>query len=143
MNSFSHATTVSVFIECDSNEVYEFTFNLENFPTWVGLCQSIRQENGDWIMETTHGSMKVRTTKRNDLGIIDHFVSTSSETEFDAMRILPNGAHSEVFMTVFQHDGMPDEDYKQMIEVVKEDLQNLKSIIEKQSSSSNFGGISK
>lgn len=132
MQSFTHATTVNVFIQRPADEVYEYAFDLNNFPSWVSFCQSIRKENESWVMETAFGPMKVNITERNDLGVIDHYVSPAPDVVvYDAMRILPNGVHSEVFMTVFQDDGMSDEDYKQAIEMSQEDLHNLKSVLER------------
>lgn len=78
MNTFTHATALRIFIKRPANEVYEYAFDMGNFPEWVGFCQSIHLENGEWIMETTQNPMKVRITERNDLGVIDHFVSPFS-----------------------------------------------------------------
>ncbi|TDQ41425.1 SRPBCC family protein [Aureibacillus halotolerans] len=131
MPSFSQSSTINVAIKRSTDEVYEYAFDLDNFPEWVSFCTSIRKENETWVMETTYGSMKIKITERNGFGVIDHYVSPAPDmVMYDAMRILPNGIHSEVFMTVFQGDWMSDEDYQQAIEMSKEDLHNLKSIME-------------
>ena len=74
MMTTSISRTISVSIKRDPKVVYEFVLNLENFPRWArSTFQSIKQLNGNWIAETTQGSVTIDLTERNNFGILDHF----------------------------------------------------------------------
>lgn len=55
------------------------------------------------------------------------------------MRILANGPHCEVIMTVFQFEGMSDELYEESIKITEEDLHSLKTIMENQAAAAQGG----
>lgn len=122
---------LSVSIKRDPRTVYEFILNLENLPKWAGQAfQSIKKQNGEWIVETPQGAAKVRITERNEFGILDHYVRTSSGVEvFVPMRVVQNGDGSEVIFTLFQTEDMSDQNYAKDIAMVERDLQKLKDII--------------
>ena len=95
--------------------------------------QSIKQQNGEWIVETPQGSAKVRLTERNRFGVLDHYVKTSAGIEvFVPMRVVQNGLGSEVIFTLFQTADMSDERFAEDIRMVEQDLKHLKSIIEEE-----------
>jgi len=127
--------TLSVSINCDPKKLYEFVSNPENLPKWAKMfCRSIKKSNGGWIVETPQGPVNVRLSKRNDFGILDHYVSPAPGVEvFVPMRVVPNGSGSEVLFTVFQPGDMSDEKYAEDIRWVEQDLHHLKSIMEGQS----------
>jgi|SRR5690242_10473094 len=98
-------------------------------------CRSIKELNGEWIAESPEGQAKVRITKRNDFGILDHYVKPFSSTNKDEeifipMRVVQNGDGSEVIFTIYQLAGMSEEKYTEDIRMVEQDLQSLKSIVE-------------
>lgn len=75
----SNSKSLSVSINRDPRMVYEFILNLENLPKWASTAfQSIKKQNGEWIVDTPQGSAKVRITERNEFGVLDHYVKTSS-----------------------------------------------------------------
>jgi len=127
--------TLSVAINCDRKKVYEFVSNPENLPKWAKMfCRSIKKSNGGWIVETPQGPVKVRFIRKNEFGILDHYVSPAPGVEFLVpMRVVPNGSGSEVIFTLFQLAGMSDEEFAQDIGWVEQDLSNLRSIVEGQS----------
>jgi len=126
--------TLSVSIDCDPKKVYEFVSNPENLPRWASaFCQSVRQVNNEWIIETPRGSMKVLFSNQNIFGILDHYVSPSPEVKiFVPMRVLSNGSGSEVVFTLFRQVGMSDGQYAEDQRLVDQDLNKLKSILELQ-----------
>jgi len=101
MMTTSISRTISVSIKRDPKVVYEFVLNLENFPRWArSTFQSIKQLNGNWVAETTQGSVTIDLTERNNFGILDHFVKLSSGAViFVPMRVIKNGEGSEVIFT--------------------------------------------
>ena len=134
--------TLSVSINSKPKAVYEFVLNLENLPRWAKMfCRSIKLLNGEWIAEILQEQAKVRITKRNDFGILDHYVKLLSSPNVDEvfvpMRVVQNGDGSEVIFTIFELAGMAEERYAEDIRMVEQDLKNLKSIIEEGISNNN------
>ena len=125
--------TLSVAINCDRKKVYEFVSNPENLPKWAKMfCRSIKKSNGGWIVETPQGPVKVRFTRKNEFGILDHYVNPAPGVEvFVPMRVVPNGSGSEVIFTLFQLAGMSDEKCAEDIGWVEQDLRTLKGIMER------------
>jgi hypothetical protein len=137
--------TLSISINSKPKTVYEFVLNLENLPKWAKMfCRSIKLLNGEWIAEVLQEQAKVRITKRNDFGILDHYVKLLSSPNVDEvfvpMRVVQNGDGSEVIFTVFQLAGMAEERYAEDIRMVEQDLKNLKSIVEESISNNNDDG---
>jgi carbon monoxide dehydrogenase subunit G len=124
--------TLSVTIDCPPAKVYAFVSNPENLPQWAGgLSKSIKQSNGEWIVETPQGPMKIRFVEKNDLGVLDHYVSPTPGFEIHVpMRVLPSGSGSEVIFTIFRPPDMSDEKYAEDIGLVERDLQILKQVLE-------------
>jgi len=125
--------TLSVSINCDRKKVYEFVSNPENLPKWAKMfCRSIKKSNGGWIVETPQGPVKVRFTRKNEFGILDHYVNPAPGVEvFVPMRVVSNGSGSEVIFTLFQLAGMSDEKCAEDIGWVEQDLRTLKGIMER------------
>jgi hypothetical protein len=126
MMTTSISRTISVSIKRDPKVVYEFVLNLENFPRWArSTFQSIKQLDGNWVAETTQGSVTIDLTERNNFGILDHFVKLSSGAViFVPMRVIKNGEGSEVIFTLFQTADMPDDKFAEDAKSVKQDLNN-------------------
>ena len=127
----SRTLTVSIAREADL--VYQFVSNPANLPLWAtAFCQSIRQVGADWVMQTTGGEMKVRFVPPNAFRVADHFVSPAPGVEvYVPLRVLPNGSGSEVVFTLFRPPDMPPEKFREDTGLVEQDLQTLKTVLEK------------
>src|SRR3546814_3197503 len=112
--------------------VHDFLSAPENFPKWAaGLGQSIRKADDDWIAETPHGPVRVRFTDRNPFGVLDHTVIPAPGVEiYVPMRVVPNGAGSEVTLTLFRQPGMSDEKFAEDAAWVERELAALKRLLE-------------
>jgi len=125
--------TFSISIAAAPQAVYEFVSNPANLPRWAwAFCKSIRQENGQWVIQTDMGAMTFRVAPANDYGVLDHFVSPSPDFEiYVPMRVIANGPHaSEVIFTLFQQPGMSDGQFKTDAGLVEKDLAGLKKVME-------------
>lgn len=124
--------TLNISIKSDPKTVYEFISNLENLPKWApSTFPSIKEVNGEWLVDTPHGQNKVMLTEKNNFGILDHSVILVSGVEvYVPMRVLSNGTGSEVLLTIYQTPEMTDEAFIQDIKMVERDLNHLKTIIE-------------
>lgn len=125
--------TLSVSVDCPPGKVYEFISDPENLPKWAGgFCKSVIKSNGDWIAETPPGPMKFRFVKRNEFGVLDHYVNPAPGVEvYVPMRVLANGSGSEVIFTLFRSPDMSDEKYAEDVKLVERDLRSLKNILER------------
>ena len=67
--------TMSASIKSDPESVYDFVSNLENLPRWApSTFPSIKEVNGEWVIDTPNGQNIVMLTERNNFGILDHHV---------------------------------------------------------------------
>jgi hypothetical protein len=83
------------------------------------------------MIETPDGPMRIRFAPQNDFGVLDHCVLLQNGVEvFNPMRVLANGAGSEVLFTVFQAATMSDEKFVEDVAMVEHDLRTLKSVLE-------------
>lgn len=133
MTTILKSRTLSVSIDAPPKKVHDFASDPENLPKWAkGLCKSVRNSGADWIVETPQGPMKIRFVEKNELGVLDHYVSTSPGVEASVpMRVLPNGSGSEEIFTLFWLPDMSDEKYDEDATWVERDLKTLKNTLEK------------
>ncbi len=124
--------TISISIKKDLKTVYEFISNLENLPRWASSTfPSIKEINGEWLIDTPQGQNKVKLAERNNFGILDHYVELPSGVEvYIPMRVVKNNDGSEVMVTVFQTTEMTNEVYGKDLQTVNIDLNQLKTVIE-------------
>jgi hypothetical protein len=124
--------TISISIKKDLKTVYEFISNLENLPRWASSTfPSIKEINGEWLIDTPQGQNKVKLTERNNFGILDHYVELPFGVEvYIPMRVVKNNNGSEVMVTVFQTTEMTKEVYEKDLQTVNIDLNQLKTVIE-------------
>jgi hypothetical protein len=125
---------LSIGISRPFTEAYDFLADPENFPKWAsGLGHSFRHLNGmDWLAETPMGPLKVRFSERNGFGVLDHTVtSAEGAAMLNPMRVFPNGAGSEVVLSLIRRPEMSDEEVVRDAEWVLRDLQALKELLEK------------
>ena len=125
--------TLSISIKADPKKVYAFASNLENLPKLAkAFCRSIKKAEGDWIIESAQGPLKVRITPPNPFGILDHTVLPPGAPEvFVPMRVVANDEGSEVFFTLFRRPEMTDVQYAEDERLVGLDLAGLKTAMEK------------
>jgi hypothetical protein len=125
--------TLSVSVECSPGHVYEFVSNPENLPKWArAFCRSVRRSEGDWIVETSDGPMRITFVEQNEFGVLDHYVSPAPGLEIlNPMRVVPNGSGSEVIFTLFQSPDMSEEEYSEDLRLVEHDLRTLKDVLER------------
>ena len=126
---------ISISINNSVDEVYAFASNPENLPKWAaGLSGSVKNVKGEWVAASPMGTIKIKFADKNRFGILDHDVTLpSGETFYNPMRVFPNKDRSELIFTLYQRSGMSDKDFKNDEEQIKEDLEKLKGLVEKQS----------
>jgi hypothetical protein len=92
----------------------------------------VRRVDGEWVAEGPLGSVRVRFTPPNDLGVADHDVLLpTGETVRNPIRVLPNGTGSSVVFTLMRLAGVSEQQFDDDTQAVKRDLDTLKGLLEK------------
>ena len=125
--------TVGIAIDRPPQAVYDFAVTLENLPQWAsGLGAAGRRDGDDWVAQMEVGTVRIRFVARNDLGVLDHHVTLpSGEIVYSPMRVIANGAGSEVSFTLFQLPSMTDAQFDADARTVERDLTTLKTVVER------------
>jgi hypothetical protein len=132
MTATFESQTISIRIDRPAGVVYDFMAAPENLPTWAsGLGRALKNTDDEWIAETPQGPMKVRFTERNGFGVLDHYVLPEPGLEiYIPMRVISNGAGSEVLITLFRLSDTSDQRFAADAAWVKRDLNALKTLLE-------------
>ena len=125
--------TVSISIDRDWREVYDFAHRLESFPRWAsGLASGLRRSGEDWVAQGPAGEVRVRFSPPNDFGVLDHLVITADGAEIPIpLRVVANGTGCEVMLTLFRTPDMSPETFAADAEWVRRDLQALKGLLDR------------
>lgn len=123
---------LSVSIDRPAAEAYEFLAAPENFPRWAsGLGGSLQKVDGEWIVHTAHGPVRVRFSERNAFGVLDHAVIRPDGTGvYVPLRLVPKAAGCELVLTLAREPGMSDEKFAADAAWVLRDLQAAKHLLE-------------
>ena len=124
---------ITISINKNINEVYQFMSTPENMPRWAaGLSQSQMVKSGDeWIADSPMGKIKVRFAEKNKFGVVDHDVTLpSGEINHNPLRVVRNGEGSEVIYTLYRLPKVTEADFEKDAAAVKKDLEKLKSLME-------------
>jgi hypothetical protein len=132
MANTHNSRNLSIFIDRDAKDVYNFVCVPENFSRWAsGLGKSLKKLDGLWIAETPEGPVKVKFTERNEFGVLDHWVSPKPGLQiYIPMRVIANGNGCELIFTLFRLPGVTDEKFSADAEWVMRDLTTLKNLLE-------------
>jgi hypothetical protein len=125
---------ISISIARSPREVYAFTSEPVNLPRWAsGLGTSIANTNGQWVAQTPLGSVKVRFAPKNELGVLDHYVTLPTGHEiYVPLRVIANGSGSELQFTLFRQPDITDQRFQEDADWVLRDLTRLKEVLEQQ-----------
>lgn len=127
-----NSQTLSVFIAAPPARVYGFAADPAHLPMWVtSFCKSVARRGDEWVVESPLGWAVFAFAPPNEYGVLDHAVTLPDGTRFfNPMRVIANGAGSEVLFTLFQHEGMSDEQFRGDAALVRSDLETLRRVIE-------------
>src|SRR5258706_13259404 len=113
MEALRRSRTLSVSIACLPARVYAFVRNPENLPRWAsGLGREVRKTADGWVLETPDGPLGFKFVADNDFGVLDHVVTIAPGVDIlNPMRVVANGAGSEVSFTLLELPGMTAEKF--------------------------------
>jgi hypothetical protein len=126
---------IGVVVDRPVSDVYDYAADPANLAEWApGLGGAVSCEDGVWYVETTEGRVGVRFAERNDLGVLDHWVSTTSgAVVYVPMRVFANEDGSEIVFSVRRSPDMSDEEFERDAGLVTADLDRLRRIVEQRS----------
>jgi hypothetical protein len=126
------AKIINVTIARSAPEVYAFAADPANLVKWAtGLGSMIEMVAGQLVAQSPRGQVKIRFTPRNELGVLDHYVSPEPGVEiYVPMRVVTNGSGSEVIFTLYRRPGVTAADFQRDAELVHRDLLTLKKLLE-------------
>ena len=126
------ARIITASITTPALRIYTFASNPANMPLLApAFAKSIANVNGEWIIDSNLGKVKIEFAPANPFGVLDHVVTLPDGRAFNKpMRVVPNGARSLVTFTLFRHDGMSDAEFERDAAMVESDLQALKRVVE-------------
>ena len=120
-------------VEKPWSHVYDFTSDPQTMPRWAaGLAGGLRPQGEDWIADGGPlGEVRVNFAPTNEFGVVDHVVTLPDGLKvYNALRVTPNGSGAEVSFTLLRLPGMTDEDFERDAQMVRADLETLKSLLE-------------
>jgi hypothetical protein len=132
MHELFEVQQVSVSIRRSPQAVYEFVSNGEQLPRWAsGLGSSVQASGSDWLADGPLGQIRVRFAAPNQFGVLDHDVQLpSGDIVHNPLRVVPNGAGSELTFTLFRLPGMDEAAFARDGATVESDLRRLKELLE-------------
>jgi hypothetical protein len=124
---------ITVLIDRDWREVYDFASVPENFQRWAaGLGRRFEKSGEEWIAEDPDGRLiRIRFSPPNEFGVLDHTVSAEGKETRNAMRVVPNGTGAEVMFTLLRRPDMTDREFAADAAAVQRDLNTLKAMLER------------
>jgi hypothetical protein len=91
----------------------------------------VKRDGAQWIVETPAGHVQLRFATWNQWGVLDHLVTLPSGGQVVVpMRVIQNGAGSEVLFTLFQRPGTSDAQFYEDAVLVQRDLETLRRVLE-------------
>lgn len=124
---------LSIRIDRSADDVYTYASDPVNLPAWaLGLGGSIKRIDGRWVAESSPmGRVVVTFVARNGLGVLDHDVTLpSGETVYNPVRVISDGAGSEVVFTLRRQPHLSDADFERDAGMVAADLNRLRELME-------------
>jgi hypothetical protein len=124
---------ITVSIDRDRHEVYDFASVPENFPRWAaGLGRRFEKAGEEWTAEDPNGRpIRIRFSRPNEFGVVDHVVFAEGTETHNAMRVVPNGTGAEVMFTLLKTPEMTEEAFAADAAAVQRDLNALQALLER------------
>lgn len=133
MSNLLEVRHVSVSVARAPHDVYRATYDVSSWVEWAhGLGTHVTKRGDAWIARGGPlGEVTVRVAPENDFGVLDHDVTLpTGQTVRNPLRVLPNGAGSELVFSVFRQPEATDESFEQDAATVEGDLLKLKALLE-------------
>lgn len=125
---------LSVVIRRSPAEVAAWARDPAHLPQWAaGLASgSLRQEADALVVDSPMGTVRVRFTPENDLGVLDHDVTLpDGQVVHNPLRVLAHPHGAEVVFTLRHLDGVSADAFHADAQAVTADLARLRELLER------------
>ena len=127
----NQARHLGMAIERPAPEVYEFARQPANLVLWASGLGSVRRERGGWVAENPSGRLRLRFSRRNNLGVLDHWVVLENGAEiYVPLRVIGRDERCELVLTLFRQPEMSDAQFETDADWIMRDLVRLKQLLE-------------
>jgi Polyketide cyclase / dehydrase and lipid transport len=128
----SEARTVSVTISRPPRTVYDYVADPATLPLWAFFESIVPAGDGRWTVTGPGGETStVSFAGPNEFGVLDQDVEVApGDIVHVPLRVVPNGAGSEVLFTSFRRPEYSDADFDADVATVRADLARLKELLE-------------
>jgi len=123
---------ISIGIDRAPQDVYLFASDPANLPAWAsGIGEAIEFVDGNWVVDSPGGRLKIEFADPNPLGVLDHMVTMNTgEAFYNPMRVIRSGEGSEVVFSLYRAPGVDDAEYETDAATIATDLATLKRLLE-------------
>jgi hypothetical protein len=124
---------VTVSIDRNWRDVYDFASVPENYPRWAaGLGRRFEKSGEEWTAEDPNGRLiRIRFSRPNEFGVLDHVVFAATSETSNALRVVPNGTGAEIMFVLLKAPDMSEEAFAADAAAVERDLHSLKALLER------------
>jgi len=128
--SLSHAETRSISIEATPAAVFAFVADPRNLPRWApAFADAVRPAGERWIVTSGDTELPISVQASAERGTLD--LLGGPDLNVGAFsRVLPNANGSEYLFTLFFPDGTPQEAVSAQMQVVEQELETVRELVE-------------
>ena len=118
--------TITISVKRSTGEVFD---SILNMPMHM-MEDATKGHDGWWSFITPRGPAKLKFFEDKDLGILDHKFEDEEVKWHVPMRVVSNGNHSEVILTMFKPDEFTDEVFEERMGEMEKMMDHMKQLIE-------------
>jgi hypothetical protein len=129
-NSFGHSATRSISIISAPEIVFDLIGDPRRLPDWAPrFASAVNPDGSDWVVESGESKFRIRVRVDAELGVID-LLRPADPKRGAYMRVLTNGAGSELVFTLIFPAGTPDELIAGQMSTVEAELRTVRDLCE-------------
>jgi hypothetical protein len=129
----ARSVTKSVTIDRPAAAVHAFLADAANWPQWAVINVLAVEPSADpgwWKITTAQGPGEIRIRADAATGVLDHDFRDPGGVWAVPARVVANGRGAEFSMTLFQPDGLDDEEFDRHLALVETEFATLKRVLE-------------
>jgi hypothetical protein len=125
-----HSATRSISITTAPELVVDLAGDPRRLPDWAPrFASAVSPDGPDWVVESGESRFHLRVRVDRELGVID-LIQPANPNRGAYMRVLANGAGSELVFTLIFPAGTPDELIAQQMTTVEAELRTVRDLCE-------------
>ena len=123
----TRSNTITIFVNRKTADVFDAVLDC---PQEI-MSDAEKDDDGWWSFTTPRGPAKMKFNENKQLGILDHLFVDNEATWHVPMRVVSNGEHSAIIITLFKPDNLSDQLFDERMKEMEKIMENMKQIIEK------------